>query len=239
MADARQAQAKPGGGARLAGLGRWAVLFVVIAAVLAARGLHSEGLLDPAKIRAFIDDRPLLTAGSFVLLYGACVVSLIPTLPLNLAAGLFWGWLAGGLLATLGVTLGSVTAFVVARFLLGPATIGRLVSRLPSDLRGIIGRLDWRAVAFMRLNPAFPTSIVNYALGVTPLPLATYCWSTLVFLAPATFAIALAGEQTQSLILGGSAADMVNALAVILAVVATLAAVAWVMRPPGHGAAHE
>lgn len=239
MAAASEPQAGVRGGSRLAFFGRWAVLFVVAALVLTARELHSMGWLDPGKIRAFINDRPLLTAGSFVLIYGACVMSFIPTLPLNLAAGFLWGWLAGGMLATVGVTLGAVAAFVAARFVLGPATIARLAALLPFDLGKTIDRLGWRAVAFFRLNPAFPTSVINYALGITSLSLATYCWSTFVFLLPATFAIALVGEQTQALIFGGSAADLVNALAVTLAVVTTLVAIAWVIRPAGNKAADE
>jgi uncharacterized membrane protein YdjX (TVP38/TMEM64 family) len=239
MAAAPEPESAPRRGSRLAFIGRWAVLAMIVALVVAAREMHAAGLLDPATIRAFIDDRPLLTAGCFVLIYGACVMSFIPTLPLNLAAGFLWGWQAGGLLATLGVTLGALAAFVAARFVLGPATIARLSALLPFDLGRTIDRLGWRAVAFFRLNPAFPTSVINYALGVTSLSLATYCWSTFVFLLPATFAIALAGEKTQALILAGSAADLVNALAVILAVATTLAAVAWIMRPPRNGKPNE
>jgi len=213
--------------------GRVAVLVGIAGLVLAAHGLHSAGLLDPGKIQAFVNDRPLVTAGSFVLLYGVCVTSFIPTLPLNLAAGFLWGGLIGGVLATLGVTLGAVVAFVTARFLLGRAAIERIQGILPSDLLHTIDKLGWRAVAFVRLNPAFPTSVVNYALGVTSLPLGTYCWSTFVFFLPVTVAIAIIGEQTQTFIVGGSTTDLMNAVAVTLTVVAILIAVPWAMRAAG------
>lgn len=218
--------------ARITRYGRIAVLLVVAGLVLFAREMHAAGLFDPRRIQSFINDRPLITAGAFVLLYGVCVISFIPTLPLNLAAGLLWGWLAGGMLATLGVTLGAVAAFVTARFLLGRAIVERLQGFVPGHLRRAVDRLGWRAVAFFRLNPAFPTSVINYVLGVTSLPLGTYCWSTFVFLLPVTLTIAVIGEQTNAFIVGSSTMELMNAVIVMLAAAAILVAISWAMRLP-------
>lgn len=218
--------------ARITRYGRIAVLVAVVGLILLAREMHAAGLFDPRRIQAFISDRPLATAGAFILLYGVCVMSFIPTLPLNLAAGLLWGGLTGGLLATAGVTLGAVAAFVTARFLLGRTAIERLQGLLPAHLLHAVDRLGWRAVAFFRLNPAFPTSVVNYALGVTSLPLLTYCWSTFLFLLPVTLAFAVIGEQTSAFIIGRSMTELVNAILVILSAGAIVVAIAWATRLP-------
>lgn len=219
---------------------RYLALLLLVAALIAGgRYLHAAGLFDPAEIQVYLRERPVETACLFVVLYGVCVLSFVPTLPFNLAAGLLWGGIAGGILAALGATLGALLAFVAARTLLGPLVVERFQWALPEHLRDGFDRLGWRAVAFCRLNPTVPTCVVNYAFGVTSLPLRTYLWSTFVFFLPATLAIAFIGEQTQTFIVGSSASGLINAAVATLAAVAILLGIAWIAGLPRDAAKQE
>ena len=52
----------------------------------------------------------------FVLAYAVAVTLLIPTLPLNLGAGVLWGAGWGSALSVAGATLGATLAFLLTRF---------------------------------------------------------------------------------------------------------------------------
>jgi len=216
-----------------------ALLFLAVALIASGRYLHAAGLFDPVDIQAYLRERPVETACLFVLFYGVCVLSFVPTLPLNLAAGLLWGGVVGGILVALGATLGAVAAFLAARTLLRPLVGERFRWALPDRLKHGVDRLGWRAVAFCRLNPAVPTCVVNYAFGVTALPLRTYLWATFVFFLPATLAIAVIGEQTQTFIVGSSTSGLIDAAIATLTAIAVLLGIAWMARPPRDAAEHE
>jgi uncharacterized membrane protein YdjX (TVP38/TMEM64 family) len=59
----------------------------------------------------------------FGVVYAASVVVLMPTLPLNLCAGVMWGPVGGGLLAAASATAGAVLSFVATRTLLGSVAL--------------------------------------------------------------------------------------------------------------------
>lgn len=209
-----------------------ALVLLFAALLVAGRYLHAAGIFDPAEMQALVRERPLAAVCLFAAIYAVCVMSFVPTLPLNLAAGLLWGGVMGGLLTALGATLGSIGAFLVARRLLGPLVVARMQWLLPERVRDAVDRLGWRAVAFCRLNPAVPTCVVNYAFGVTSLPLRAYAWATFFFFLPATLAIAVVGEQSQVFIVGSSAIELIDAVLVTLASIATLLALSWIVRAP-------
>ena len=78
----------------------------------------------------------------------------------------------------------------------------------------------WQFVAFVRLVPVLPYTIVNYLLGLTRIPFWHYVLATLVFMAPSTVAytwIGHAGSQA----LSGDTNNIRYALA-MLAVIAIL-----------------
>lgn len=219
---------------------QYVVLLVLFVALIAAgRWLYEAGLFDPAEWQAYVRERPVATACLFIGVYAVCMLAFVPTLPLNLAAGLLWGGLAGGVLTAIGATLGAIGAFLAARTLLGPLVVARLRWALPDRLRNGVERIGWRAVAFCRLNPAVPTCAVNYAFGVTALPLRTYVCSTFVFFLPATLAIAIIGEQTQTFIVGAPTSGLIDATVAILAAVAVLFGIAWAARWSRDGAYGE
>ena len=93
------------------------------------------------------------------------------TLP-NLAAGIIYGVVKGSLLVTLGASLGSGIAFLIARFAMRDFVKRRfLSSERFRSLDRAAGDRGFRLVALLRLSPLMPYNILNYALGVTRISL--------------------------------------------------------------------
>jgi rhodanese-related sulfurtransferase len=83
----------------------------------------------------------------------------------------------------------------------------------------------WRFVAFVRLVPLFPFNLLNYALGLTRIPLAQYVLASLVCMAPGTLAYAWLGYAGREAL-----ADNRSAINYGLIALALLAAIALLPR---------
>lgn len=112
---------------------------------------------------------------AFVGLYVVACLTAIPGSILTLAAGAVFGIVGGVAAAFGGAMLGSVAAFLVSRFLAREA-IARRIGNDPKFAaidRAIAAR--GRVIVFLvRLSPAFPFSILNYAFGLTRVSLVDY-----------------------------------------------------------------
>jgi rhodanese-related sulfurtransferase len=83
----------------------------------------------------------------------------------------------------------------------------------------------WRFVAFVRLMPLFPFNLLNYALGLTRIPLAQFVIASFVFMAPGALAYTYLGYVGREALAGGEGLVQKSLLALAL-----LAAVAFVPR---------
>ena len=198
-----------------------------VALVGLAWWLRREGYLDPTMIEALLRERPVLMTFAFVLLYAVAVTTAVPTLPLNLAAGFFWGSVIGGILAAAAATLGAIAAFVVVRFLFGQPLARRFDNRILQTVQHELATKGWRFVAFMRLNPALPTGPLNYLFGLTALPFVTYAWSTFVFLLVPSWAMALIGQELGTFVAEGEAQDIVRLILIVSAVAGALVGIKY------------
>ena len=110
-------------------------------------------------------------------------------------------WCGGTLRAALGSVLGAIAGFWIARYI-DPGLVD-LDQR--ARIRPILDRIQrggWRAVALVRLIPVIPHSLVNYALGLTPMRVAAYAFGSLVGQLPMTIACVDLGAAGEQLALG-------------------------------------
>src|SRR5688572_1535632 len=87
--------------------------------------------------------------------------------------------------ALVGATLGSVVAFLLARYLFR-ARFQALVGQRPK-LRAMLRAIDhegWRLVALMRLHSPVPGSLFSYACGLTHIGVGPYAAAGLLGMAP-------------------------------------------------------
>jgi uncharacterized membrane protein YdjX (TVP38/TMEM64 family) len=146
-----------------------------------------------------IDRYPAAPFG-FLIVHIAASLLFVPRTLMAIVAGLLFGMGWGIVWAVTGSVAGAMAGFLVARYinagLIDVARLGPVVAQVESG--------GWRAVAVLRLIPVLPHSLVNYALGLTRLPLATYAFGSLLGQLPMTIAYVDLGTAGGRLMLGGA-----------------------------------
>jgi len=160
----------------------------------------------------------------FIGVYAAATVLFLPGSVLTLAGGALFGPLWGTLYNLVGATLGAALAFLVARYLGRDWVEARARGRLGRLVEGVAAE-GWRFVAFTRLVPLVPFNLLNYVLGLTPIPLPHYLVATLVFMLPGAFAYTYLGYAGREALAGGEGLIQKGLIALAL-----LAAVAFLPR---------
>jgi uncharacterized membrane protein YdjX (TVP38/TMEM64 family) len=167
---------------------------------------------------------------TFVLIYVACALLLVPRAVLTVGAGFLFGPLWGLLWALLAINLGAHLAFLSGRHLARAA-----VERRTRD-HGRLQALDdavsgggWRIVALTRLSPVFPYSFLNYAYGLTRVGWSDFAFGSLAGMFPGTLLLVILGTLTDFAAerSGQHAGPLVTALLAIGVIIALLAT--WVV----------
>jgi uncharacterized membrane protein YdjX (TVP38/TMEM64 family) len=170
----------------------------------------------------------------FILGYVAAVVAFAPGALLTLAAGAIFGLVEGVAYVFIAALLGSGAAFLVARYL-ARATIERRLQSNPrfAAIDRAVGNEGRKIVFLLRLSPAFPFNLLNYALGLTNVRFVDYMIGGFGML-PGTFLYVYYGRVIGSVaaIAGGESAGGGTAQNVLLVVglVATIAVTTIVTR---------
>lgn len=168
---------------------------------------------------------------AFILGYALAVVAFVPGSLLTLAGGAVFGLGFGVVYVFVAAVLGSSSAFLVSRYL----ARHRIERHLEGDPRfaridRAVGQEGWRMVFLLRLSPAFPFSLLNYALGLTRVRFADYLLAAPGML-PGTFLYVYYGRVAGEVAaLAGGAAPTRGAGSTVLAVVGLLATVAVTAR---------
>jgi uncharacterized membrane protein YdjX (TVP38/TMEM64 family) len=183
---------------RYIGPKRVILLFGFVAFVFWIWKSYETGSLSPVLIEQYRKSHPVGAVTLFILIYVVSVIASLPSLPLNLAAGFFWGGLLGGAYSTLGVTIGGWISFAVARWLIGQPLAENFDNKWVSKVQREFSQGGWKFVAFARINPIIPTGPLNYLLGLTSISNKGFIWATFIFLMPPSIAVAYIGDTLQT-----------------------------------------
>jgi len=112
-------------------------------------------------------------------------ISPIPSLPLDVAAGAFFGPLLGTLYSALGAPAGSVVSFLIARFL-GRELVTRLLRGQVNFCTGCSDKVLSKVVFVSRLIPVVSFDIVSYGAGLTAMSLGKLTLATFLGMLPLT-----------------------------------------------------
>ncbi len=211
-------------GSRRADLLRLAVPLAVVTALgLAWRFGPLEGSLEQLesgieRLRELPYAPALVIAGYVV---GALVVA--PLSVMMVATVVAFGPLEGAAIALAGAVAGGVTVFLVGRWLGRDAAERLLGGRARRVVERVAGR-GVLAVALLR-NIPMPYSLVNLAVGASPVTLGAFTAGTVLGLVPGLAAIALLGDRIRAFV---SNPDTTN-FAILAGVVAVLAGTSFVL----------
>ena len=131
-------------------------------------------------------------AGSFApFLYMAVmalvvVISPLPSLPLDIVAGIFFGPFLGTVYSVIGALGGAVASFMIAR-LLGRDFIGKLIGGRINFCPACSNRLLTKMVFFTRLIPVVSFDLISYGAGLTKMSVGKFALATGLGMIPLTF----------------------------------------------------
>jgi len=116
----------------------------------------------------------------------AVVISPIPSLPLDIAAGAFFGPFMGTVYSVIGALTGSVISFMIARFL-GREIMERFLGGHVNFCTTCSDKLLTKIVFMSRLLPVVSFDIVSYGAGLTKMSLGKFGIATFSGMIPLTF----------------------------------------------------
>lgn len=112
---------------------------------------------------------------AFMAGYSVAPVVFAPAFLLTIAAGAIFGFLPGVLYVMIGASIGATLAFLTGRYLARGFVEG-LLAREPrlQLIDRAVERHGFRLVVLLRMSPAVPFTLLNYALGLSRVRLLDY-----------------------------------------------------------------
>jgi len=205
------------------------LLAIISIALLAGGGIYLNNInfFSAAMLVDLLGRHPVLAPLIYLGIYAIAPSLFLPSIPLTLAAGFFWGPVWGVVFAISGATIGACLPFFLARDLFQDTIKAKTPPERWQWLQDKVVQHGWKAVAFTRLIPVFPFNLLNYLFGLTPIPFRQYLGSTFIFMLPACIAFVAFGSSLGELIMRGNIRGVV--IGIIIAFIAFLLPVA--LRP--------
>ena len=154
--------------------------------------LTFRNIIDFKEIELIIKNAGYLAPLIFMLSYIAFSLLLFPALFLTLASGALFGPYWGTVYTIIAATISATSALIIARFLARDWVEKKSGDIIKKIIDGV-NKEGWHFVAFIRLVPIFPFSLVNYAFGLTTIKTIPYTIASFICMLPATFAYSYLG----------------------------------------------
>ena len=198
---------------------------LVVAVLVAVRTLPVDAV---GMLRSWAEARGTVGMVGFGAAYVALALLLVPGAALTMMAGAVFGVGWGIVVVAIATSVADAAAFLLSRYVARDAVV-RLMDRHPrfKSVDRTLSHGGWRIVALIRLNPTIPYSASNYLFGVTSVSFLPFLISSGIFTLPGAFAylyLGYVGAET----LGGSSRSSVEWTLLVLGLVVTIAAVAYV-----------
>ena len=184
------------------GLGIAVAVAMVLFVVRPTPGAMRDATAD---VRDWADSIGPLAPLLFIAVSASLTTLMFPGPLLAGASGLLFGVALGFPVSLASAVLGACLAFLISRYLAGDAVEHLAGPRLQS-LEELVSRRGFVSVLYARIAPGVPYTLVNYAAGLTRIPLAMFAAATALGAAPRAFAYTA---------LGGSLGDLRSPEAVI------------------------
>ena len=199
---------------------KWILAALVIAA---SAGLY--WLLPPERIRELLADLGAFAPWVYMAMFAVLPAFFFPVAVLALAGGVAFGLWQGALYTFIGAVVNCSVMFWTARHF-GREKIEALIEqRLDSQWRDRLAKLEGREgfllLIILRLIPAVPYNLINYAFGLTGMNYPAYILASALGIIPGTFAFINIGDKAMD-IASPSFWIAIGLLVLLLAVTALL-----------------
>ena len=180
-------------------MNRKTILFTIVGGILVGLTWYLGRIFSPQDIQDLLGSlgfwAPLAYVGLFVML----PVFFFPGAVLALAGGLLFGLWKGAIYTFLGALLNCSLMFWLARHV-GQQQIRALIQNRLSAvwqtrLQRLEGKEGFLLLVLLRLIPAVPYNLINYAFGLTEMPYGTYMLASALGIIPGTFAFINLGDH--------------------------------------------
>jgi uncharacterized membrane protein YdjX (TVP38/TMEM64 family) len=151
-----------------------------------------------ADVRDWVDAIGPLAPLLFVGVSASLTPLMFPGPLLAGASGLLFGTALGFPVTLASAVLGASIAFLISRHLAGDA-IEQLAGPRIRALEELVSRRGFASVLYARIAPGVPYSLVNYAAGLTRIPLGVFAAATAIGTAPRAFAYTALGGSLGNL----------------------------------------
>ena len=160
--------------------------------VLVVLGRTAGGYIQP--FAQWVDGLGFWGPAVFVFGYAIAVVAFVPASLLTLGAGAIFGIVHGVIYVFVAATVGSCLAFLVSRYLARSAVEKKLVGKPKfAAIDRAVEAEGLKIVFLLRLTPAVPFNLLNYALGLTRVRFADYAIASIGML-PGTLLYVYSGK---------------------------------------------
>jgi uncharacterized membrane protein YdjX (TVP38/TMEM64 family) len=199
------------------------LLFILLLAVIifAVRYFQLNQYLEKERLRQFVAGYGIWGPIVYLTIWTLAPPLFLPGLPITLAGGVLFGPFWGTVYTIFGATVGATLAFLVARYLARDWVAAKIAGTRLATLDDKVAREGWEIVAFTRLIPIFPFFLLNYAFGLTRIPLLHYILATFFGMIPITAAYVYFSANVLDLFQGKFSKELLIGV-LLLALVSTI-----------------
>jgi uncharacterized membrane protein YdjX (TVP38/TMEM64 family) len=181
-----------------------------------------SGSLSSDRVRDWIEPFGIAAPLIFIPVSACLTVALFPGPLLAGASGLLFGTALGFPISVISATLGASLAFSLSRHV-GASPVERLAGQRLTGIKSWIEKRGFLSVLYLRIAPGVPYNLVNYAAGLTRIPLRTFALATAIGCAPRAFAYTALGGNLDNL----TSPEALIAFAVLVVMAVAGALSAW------------
>ena len=178
---------------------RKSVLSGLLFALLAVLCIYLSTHITPGQLQAAISRWGSLAPLAYILSFTLLPAFFFPVAVLALAGGLLFGLWWGSLYTFLGAILNCTLMFFLARYAGREQVEALLQKKLPpiwqQRIRNLNSGSSFLLLIVLRLIPAVPYNLINYAFGLTAMPFRTYILASAIGIIPGTFAFINIGDK--------------------------------------------
>ena len=175
------------------------LFFLVLAVLCICLSTH----ITPGQLQTAIGKWGNLAPLAYIISFALLPAFFFPVAVLALAGGLLFGLWWGSLYTFLGAILNCMLMFFLARYAGREQVEAMIQKKLPpiwqQRLQGLEGRSGFALLIVLRLIPAVPYNLINYAFGLTNMRWGVYLVASALGIIPGTLAFINIGDKALDL----------------------------------------